>query len=87
MSSVDDVIVNEGVVVARCTGYERRDGSIGHGGFCAVHGGWHCPLCGELEDGHDEAACDRKLAAWKPLGFLSEAGQAWWRETQRGDTA
>lgn len=32
-----------------------------------------CPLCGQALGGHDQAACDAKMAAWEPGGFLGEA--------------
>jgi hypothetical protein len=54
---------------AFCNGYERRDGTRGHAGYCPVHG-WHCPMCGEPERGHDQAACDEKMCSWRPTGIL-----------------
>ncbi len=52
-----------------CTGYRRDDGTLGHGGWCPVHG-THCLLCGEPEDGHNEAVCAQKMRDWQPTGLL-----------------
>jgi len=30
-----------------------------------------CPFCAAPMAGHDQAACDAKMAAWKPLGLLN----------------
>lgn len=38
----------------------------------AMDAAWPCPLCGQKMAGHDQAACDAKMAAWKPTGFLGE---------------
>ena len=37
----------------------------------AVDAATTCMLCGETMPGHDQAACDAKMAAWKPVGLLS----------------
>lgn len=29
-----------------------------------------CGLCGQPFHGHDDAACEAKMAAWKPLGLF-----------------
>lgn len=31
-----------------------------------------CLLCGQFLAGHDQAACDAKMATWQPTGLLSE---------------
>src|SRR5215216_7063311 len=35
-----------------------------------------CPLCGQPTGSHDDAACEAKMAAWRPTGLLGGIDRA-----------
>lgn len=70
MGEVEDYIdrMLEDAVVKRVAEESHR--TEGHVRFSL----FHCWLCGERWRGHDQAACDEKMANWKPTGLRGYLG-------------